>query len=430
MKKVLFVTYYWPPAGGATTTRVLKFYKYLPEFGWEPIILTVENGDFPYIDPKLQGEIRQDTLIYRAKNLSLHKTFAKFARNSQDVFVPFAFTQKSEKSLSQKISRWVKYNAIPDTRFLWRNFAIKAGMRILRSHPIDLIFSSSPPQTNHCVAVELSRRTGIPCVGDMRDPWTDVYWLQTDSQRWQWIHNLDKKIENRTMNSMAAITTVSPGLVRVFSQKFRPPVYLIYNGFEPFDGDTTPPKNKQWTITYAGSVSAEQDVSPFCQAIEILSKQIDLRANVRIRFIGNFPEFVKERMAQYSFFDQIEFISYMPAAEVRQYLLASDVLLLFIHVTPEGGVCNYKMYEYLSVRRPILAYGPTWGDAAAILQRANAGKMFEYNDAAGSARYLLNLFEDWRAGRTLPAIDKEYVMSFTRRNQTKKLAEIFDKHCR
>jgi glycosyltransferase involved in cell wall biosynthesis len=428
MKKVLFVTYYWPPAGGATTTRVLKFYKYLPEFGWEPIILTVENGDFPYIDDKLLEEVRPDTLIYRAKNLSLHKPFAKLARNSQDVFVPFAFTQKSEKSLSQKISRWVKYNAIPDTRFLWRKFAIREGLRILRRHPIDLIFSSSPPQTNHCVAVELSRRTGIPCVGDMRDPWTDVYWLQTDSQRWRWIHRLDQKIESKTMNSMAAITTVSPGLVKVFSQKFRVPVYLIYNGFEPVANDINPPRNKQWTITYAGSISIEQDITPFCQAIEILSQQIDLRKNVRIRFIGNFPEFVRERLTQYSFFDLIEFIPYMPAAQVRQNLLSSDVLLLFVHVTPEGGVCNYKMYEYLSVRRPILAYGPTWGDAAAILQRANAGKMFEYHDPAGSARYLLQLFEDWLAERTIPAIDEDYVMSFTRRNQTKKLAEIFDQY--
>jgi hypothetical protein len=95
MKKVLFVSYYWPPAGGATTTRILKFYKYLPEFGWEPIVLTVENGDFPFIDPQTLKEVRPDTKIYKAKNISLHRIFSIVAKNSKEMFVPFAFTEKN-----------------------------------------------------------------------------------------------------------------------------------------------------------------------------------------------------------------------------------------------------------------------------------------------------------------------------------------------
>lgn len=429
MKKVLFISYYWPPAGGATTTRILKFYKYLPEFGWEPIILTVENGDFPFIDPQLSAEVRQDTVIYKTKNISLHRLFAKMAKNSQDMFVPFAFTEKKNKGIQGRLSRWVKYNAIPDTRFLWRQFAIKKGMQIIQEHDIDLIFSSSPPQTNHCIATELSRRTGIPCIGDMRDPWTDVYWLQTSSQRWKWIHKRDQRIEKRTLNAMAALTTVSPSLVSLFQKKFRAPVYLINNGYEPIDTGIAPRKNSKWTITYAGSISIEQDIQAFCKAIEILFHTVDIRDKISVQFIGNFPEFVKQKLRQYSFYEIINFLPYMSAEQVKQSLFFSDVLLLFIHVTPEGGVINYKMYDYLAVRKPILAYGPIQGDAAKILHRANAGKMFEYENIEGSAQYLLELYNNWKTGKSDIEINDEYILNFTRRNLTKKLADIFGRYC-
>lgn len=426
MKKVLFISYYWPPAGGATTTRLLKFYKYLPEFGWEPIVLTVENGDFPFVDPETLKDVRPDTLIYKAPNISLHRIFAKMAKNSKDMFVPFAFTEKNSKGIKNRLSRWVKYNAIPDTRFLWKKFALKKGLQIIREHDINLIFSSSPPQTNHRIATELSRLTGIPCVGDMRDPWTDVYWLQTHSQRWKWIHKRDQRIEKRTLSAMAAITTIGPSLVDLFQKKVSVPVYLIHNGYEPVDIDIPLCKNSKWTITYAGSISIEQDIDAFCKAVEILIQNEDIRHNISIRFIGNFPEFVKQKLRLYSFFEIIDFLPYIPADQVRQHLVSSDLLLLFIHVTPEGGVINFKMYDYLAARKPILAYGPTWGDAAQILHRARAGRMFEYDNIEEAARYLLDLYEKWKTGQSGVEIDQEYILKFTRRNLTRKLAEIFN----
>jgi len=352
--------------------------------------------------------------------------FAKVAKNSKDMFVPFAFTEKNSKGIKSRLSRWVKYNAIPDTRFLWKRYAIKEGLKVIREHDVDLIFSSSPPQTNHLVATALSRITGIPCVGDMRDPWTDVYWLQTDSQRSKWIHNLDKKIEKRTLSAMAAITTIGPSLVKLFQEKVSAPVYLIHNGYEPIDINIPLRINSKWTITYAGSISIEQNIDAFCKAVEILIRKRDIRDNIAIQFIGNFPEFVKQKLRPYSFFEIIDFLPYMPAEQVRQHLIASDLLLLFIHVTPEGGVINYKMYDYLASRKPILAYGPTRGDAAQILHQARAGRMFEYDNVEDSARYLLELYEKWKKGESGVEIDEKYIINFTRRNLTRKLAEIFD----
>lgn len=425
LKKVLFVTYYWPPAGGATIARILKFYKYLPEFGWEPVILTVKKGDFPFIDPNLQKEVRPETEVFATKNISMHRMMSRMMRNPGDMFVPFAFTEKTPKGWKGRLSRWVKYNAIPDTRFLWKRYAVKKGLQIIREHQIDLIFSSSPPQTNHCIAAKLSRLSGVPCVGDLRDPWTDVYWLKTNPLRWKCIQKRDVKIERRTLNSMQAITTVSPSWVKLFSAKTQTPVHLVYNGFEPIER-TSVSQNEQFTITYAGSISIEQDISTFCKALEIVGQNIDIQKDIKIQFIGNYPDFVKEQLQSFSFKNTVSFLPYMPASDVQQYLVSADLLLLFVHLTPDNGAINYKLYDYLATGKTILGYGPVDGDAADILHQSGSGKMFGYGDEIASAKFIAECMLHKKSGNIQVVQNHEFVNQFTRKNQTAVLAGVFN----
>ncbi|MBN2729069.1 MAG: glycosyltransferase family 4 protein [Bacteroidales bacterium] len=427
LKKVLFISYYWPPAGGAPIQRILKFYKYLPEYGWNPIILTTENGDFPYIDNDLLGEIRPESKIYRAKNFSLHKLFSLFVKNPKEMFVPFAFTEKKNKSIKSRVSRWAKYNIIPDTRIFWKRRAIRKGKKILRSEKIDLIFSSSPPQTNHRIAKALSKKFRIPWIGDLRDPWTDVYWINTNTQRWKIVHRIDKKIERKTLNAMTAITTVSPGWVKLFESKSKSPVFLIHNGFDERN-EKALEKNKKFTITYAGSISVEQDLNPFCQAILQIEEKLNLSENLHIRFIGNFPSFVKEILEKYSFYSQIEFIPYMPSEKVKAYISSSDLLLLLIHITADGGAINFKMYDYMAAGKPILAYGSLEGDATEILHTSKCGRMFTYEQINESSDFIYEAIEKWKENKKFNEPNEEYIESFSRRNLTKKLADIFNKH--
>ena len=136
MKKVLFITYYWPPAGGAPINRILKFYQYLEEFGWEVVVLTTEGGDFPFEDESLLKEVRPETKVYRSKGFSLHKIFSSVSPKSKKNFVPYGFTDASKGSIMDKFSRWVKYKFIPDTRFPWYFFTVSEAIQIVKDEEI------------------------------------------------------------------------------------------------------------------------------------------------------------------------------------------------------------------------------------------------------------------------------------------------------
>lgn len=427
LKKVLFITYYWPPAGGAAIERILKFYKYLPEFGWEPIILTVDKGDFPFVDEDLISEIRENTIVYRSDNFSLHKVFSIFSKEkSEESLKPFAFTDTNQKGFKAKLSRWVKFNAIPDTRFLWKYYAIKKAKQICKEHKIDLIFSSSPPQTNHIIATKVSKATGIPCVGDFRDPWTDVYWLKTFPLRWKLIHYFDKKLEKRTLDRMTAITTVSPSWVELFQSKTKSPVHLVYNGFDNEINISNKTQNSKFTIRYTGSLSLEQDISVFMKALDLLDAKLDLKQNFNIEFIGNFPEFVKDKISSFKTAHQVKILPYVSSKEAYDLMNASDMLLLFIHLTPDNGVINYKIYDYLSTAKTILAFGDKNGDAAQIIEKSRAGKMFEYSDDKSVATFIEEKFLEFKEKEFKNSINVEFVSSFKRKVLCKRISEIFN----
>jgi len=428
LKKVLFITYYWPPAGGAAIERILKFYKYLPEFGWEPIILTVDKGDFPFVDEALIAEVRENTKIYRSDNFSLHKVFSFFSKEkSEESLKPFAFTDTNQKGIKSNLSRWVKFNAIPDTRFLWKYYAINKAIQICKEKKIDLIFSSSPPQTNHIIATKVSKATGIPCVGDFRDPWTDVYWLKTFPLRWKLIHYLDKRLEKKTLDSMTAITTVSPSWVKLFQSKTKSPVHLVYNGFDNEINKNTKTANQKFTIRYTGSLSVEQDITVFLKALDILNEKYDLSQNFNIEFIGNFPEFVKEKINSFNAGKQIKILAFVSSKEAYNLMKTSDLLLLFIHLTPDNGVINYKIYDYLSTTNTILAFGDTNGDAAQIIENSNAGKMFDYHEVKLVADFIEKKYNQFNDGINDSTLNLEYISGFSRKVLCKQMSEIFNK---
>lgn len=427
LKKVLFITYYWPPATGASIERILKFYKYLHEYGWEPIILTVNNGDFPLIDENTVKEIRENTIVYKTKNFSLHKIFNLLSLKKPDSkFKPFEFTNHNAKGLSTKISKWVKFNSIPDTRIFWMFFALKKAKKICKEHKIELIFSSSPPQTNHLIATKLSKATGIPCVGDLRDPWTDVYWLKTFPIRNKLIHKLDKKIEISTLNSFNTITTVSPAWVKLFQAKTSTPVKLIYNGFDSELVNFQKQKNKKFTIRYLGSLSYEQDLTSFIKSLELLNKNIDLISSFSIEFYGNFPDFVKTNILQYEVGKIVKFFPYVSSSEAYNLMQTADLLLLFIHLTPDNGAINYKLYEYLSTGNSILAYGNSNGDAANILLQSELGKIFSYSEIESVTNYIEQLYNYYLKDETVLLANNNFIRTFSRRALCSDLAQIFN----
>lgn len=428
-KKVLFITYYWPPAGGAPMMRVIKLYQYLPKFGYEPIILTTASGDYPFYDESLLALIRPETPVYRISGLSLHKVFKKLSPRSKKDFIPYGFTDEGKRGFMERLSRWVKYNMIPDTRFPWYLGTVRKAIEIARKHQVDLIFSSSPPQTNHMIAARVARKLNIPWVGDFRDPWTDVFWLQYPrSIRWRWIHRIDQWLEKRTINRMSAITTVSPTLVKLLSQKTHRPVYEIPNGFDHiyFEQIQRQP-SEYFTILYAGSMSKEQSPENFFKAISSLLEETEtFSKSFRLKFLGNFPLFLHQLIEQHGLSTFVEFHPYVAYEKSLQEMVNADVLLLIVPQTPDNkGILTSKLFEYMGARRPIIAIGPPDGDAAKVLQKTGSGKMIDYEDITSMKEEVLSLFIRWHSKEDL-TIPLDDISQFTRRHIAKEFARVFD----
>ncbi|MCX7696745.1 MAG: glycosyltransferase family 4 protein [Bacteroidales bacterium] len=428
-KKVLFITYYWPPAGGAPMMRIIKLYQYLPEFGYEPIILTMARGDYPFYDESLLSLVRPETIIYQTSGLSLHKIFKKLSPHSKKDFIPYGFTDEGRRGWMERFSRWVKYNMIPDTRFLWYFGTVRKAINIARQHQIDLIFSSSPPQTNHVIAARVARKLKLPWVGDFRDPWTDVFWLQYPrSIRWKWIHRLDQWLEKRTIDRMDAIITVSPSLVNLLSTKTSRPIHEIPNGFDHVYFDRLQRKPSQYfTILYAGSMSKEQYPENYFKAISsLLQENEDFRQYFRMIFMGNFPPFLHELVDQYGLSSWIKFYPYVDYEQSLQAMVDADVLLLIIPRTPDNkGILTSKLFEYLGARRPILGIGPLDGDAAKVLEKTNAGYMVDYEEIELIKEKMINFFRSWQKDQDL-TISLSNIEHYTRQNIAKKFAKVFD----
>jgi len=430
MKKVLFITYYWPPAGGTPINRIFKFYQYLEEFGWEPVILTSEGGDFPFVDESLLAEVKPHTKVFRAKNVSMHKLFKKVSPNSTKNFVPYGFTDNTNNSFMDNVSRWVKYNFIPDTRFPWYFAAVKNAIKIVKEEKIDLIFSSSPPQTNHIIARKVARKTGLPWVADFRDPWTDVFWvIAENSMRMKLIQKLDRMLEKRTIARMDSIICFGKTMHDILLKKTNNKPHIIFNGFDQKYFDISDYKRTgSFRIIYFGSMSKEQPAWSFFNALELLIDDKEFFDNVDILFLGNFPLHLHIEAEKSSFARKVRFLPYVKYSESLKIITNCELSMFIVGDTPDNvSHLSLKIFEYLGAAHPVIGFGPPHGEAGKIMDQTGIGKMFDFKDHQSAASHIIEIYQKWKNNENLfdPAV-VEKTKVYSRKSLTGQLAEIFD----
>lgn len=427
-KKVLIVTYYWPPAGGAGVQRILKFAKYLSEFGWTPIILTIANGDYPWIDKSLNNDITSNITVYKTPGFSLHNLHKIFNRRKNTI-APYAFTESGESNFREKLSIWIKFNIVPDSRIGWYFPAISEAKKILKKEKIDLVFSTSPPQTAHFVAKKISKKLKIPLVTDFRDPWTDVFWLQ-NSKRLKIVNRIDRILEKKVMKNASAVTTVSPGLAKIFRAKTHNPVHIITNGFdEPYFAKKSYKRSNKFRITYTGSLSKEQTLQPFCEVVNLAIQNGKIEKNrLRIQLFGNFPGFVSNLMNEMNLGKNIEMQPFMAAGHVIEHIFQSELLLLIIPDTKQNeGILTSKIFDYIGSKRPILCFGPPESDAAKLLNETKSGEIFDYKQIDEAADFLESIYRAWVSRESENQVyGDKHLSKYTRRTKSQELCKVFD----
>ncbi len=424
MKRVLIITYYWPPAGGAGVQRVLKFTKYLPRFNWQPIVLTVPNPDAPVEDFSLQKDIPEICKVYKIKGFEPFALYKKFTGKKSDEKIPSDILVKKNQSLKEKISKFVRANFfIPDAKIGWLKNAVRQGEKIIKDEKIDIIFASAPPPTAAMIGAKLAEKTGIKFVADFRDPWLEIVYNQK-LKRSRLTKFIDSKLELRTLKQADKIVTISEDISQLLKSKVpSKDVVVIPNGFDESDFHAiTTEKNKSLTIAYTGSMSVDRIPSPLMYALKKFKE--NGVTNIRLNFAGRFaPEFyslMKELEIEEFFHIQ----SFVPHNESTKILQTADVLLLVIDNVPNNkGFLTGKIFEYLGTRKPIFAIGPVNGDADKILTETNSGEMVNYSDNDKAYELLQKYYDDWKNENIRFSFN---VGKFSRENNTKELAKLMD----
>lgn len=403
MNKVLIVTYYWPPGSGAGVQRWLKFSKYMPSFGFEPVILTVEPGyaTYPAIDNTLQDEISDELKIIRTKATDWFRIYKKDKSG-----IPSAgFATDDANGIKDKIIRFVRGNFfIPDPRRGWNKYALREACRLIESEQIKYLITTSPPHSTQLIGLKLKKKyPGIKWIADLRDPWTDIYYYD------QFYHTplarrIDRYYEKLVLGSADRIITVGKTLKELFSLKI-PRIEnkseVIPNGYDESDFESIKPLNPaEFTISYIGTLSDSYPLSGFLDA---LASFVLEGLKVRLKFIGVVSPIQKSLILAKTVKSSVDFIAYADHKTAITYMMESSALLLIIpdHIS-NRSIITGKIFEYLASGKPVLCIGPVDGDAAEIIESSKHGMCAAHNDPV-RINYILKSFHESRSDSPIPA---------------------------
>lgn len=423
-KKVLIFTYYWPPAGGVAVQRFLKFSKFLPEFGWEPVIITVENGSYPYLDESLARDISPSLRVYRTKTFEPFELY-NLLRGKKGKAIPIVSVGSHQKrSVFQKVSEYIRANYfIPDARKGWVSYAVKQAESILKNEKIDAIITTGPPHSTHLIGLMLKKKYGIKWLADLRDPWTAIFYNhllpRTASSRQK-----DDELETEVLKSADRVTVISPGMKAQLAAK-RSDIEVIYNGYDEEDFATQGPavKSEHFTIRYVGNLIANQNVPELWHALKALSQS---HTDVKIELIGRVDADVKASIDAAGL-NNVAYLDFVPHKTAIELIKDSALVLFIIPDVPDSKlIMTGKLFEYIASGTEILALGPVDGDASNVLNMAERKNMLAYNDSAAIKAQLEEAYSQWQKNNTLVKYSADKFNNFSRRNRTAALAKLLN----
>jgi glycosyltransferase involved in cell wall biosynthesis len=393
MKKVLIITYYWPPSGGAGVQRWLKFSKYLPEFGWEPYILTVDPkfAAYPVIDESLMTDLPDKVKVFTTTAINFFKVYSTDSSR-----IPTAgFANSVNNTLKGKIMRFIRGNFfIPDPRRGWNRYAFKKACEIIESEDIIKIITTSPPHSTQLIGLKLKKKfPQITWIADLRDPWTEIYYYD---QFYPTVLSkiIDSSYEKAVLKGADRIITIGPSLKATFVSKtsgIDSKTEVITNGYDEDDFKFTKESSPDvFTITYTGTLTETYPIAGFLKALKLFSEEGN---NFILRFVGTVPENMKGTILKSVGNSSVEFISYTDHKKIVRYLLDSSILLLIIPEHKSNkSIITGKLFEYIASGKPILCLGPEDNDGSVIIKENEVGETFIYNDYKGISEYLTSVF--------------------------------------
>ncbi|MCL5030333.1 MAG: glycosyltransferase [Bacteroidetes bacterium] len=414
MKKVLFITYYWPPSGKASLHWPLKMIKYLPQFGWQPVVLTVDEDTFSSKDESLLNQIDPNLKVYKSKTFEPFNLYKKFIGKKKDEQLIASETiSTTNKSLTHRISIWIRMNLfIPDARIGWYFSGVKTGREILGKEKIDAIVTIGPPHSVHLIGLTLAKKNHKSFFPVFIDPWVDIVYYRNfkRSKITLAIDNyLEKKVIEKSTASIFVTETMKSDYVKRYPAAEKKS-FVLYWGYneEDFENLETTQKQNEETILHAGNIFDFQNIPAFWKRIRT---EIDHGRKLKLKFIGTVSPVIKQSIKEAGLSDYTEYVSLLPYRQMLQELMKASYLLV---CATEPRHVPGKLFEYLRTGKPIIAFGNNNKEVKKILEETNAGMMFGYDEDGGK------IFESSIQFFT----DLKKVKHFDRKNITKSLSKI------
>jgi hypothetical protein len=422
MKKVLIITYYWPPAGGPGVQRWLKFVKYLRDFGVEPILYVPENPNYPIIDEAFLNEIPEGIKIYKNPIFEPYKLASIFS-SKKTKRISSGIIQIKNQSLLEKTMLWIRGNIfIPDARKYWIKPSIKFLEEVIQKEAIETIITTGPPHSVHLIGLGLKKKLKLNWLADFRDPWTTIGYhkklkLTKSSEK------KHKDLESTVLNTADKIIVTSKTTRDEFKKISTKPIKVITNGFDTVDCENIK-LDANFTIGHIGSLLTDRNPQNLWNVLsELVNENKAFKKALKLNFIGVVSEDVLETIKKSGLKPFINLLGYVSHKEALAYQRKSQVLLLAeIDSEETTGIIPGKLFEYMNSKRPILAIGPNNWEAGAIVNTTETGEFFSYIEELELKKVILNWFDLYQKNQL--TISSTSVSEYHRRKLTKKLATL------
>ena len=394
MKKVLIITYYWPPAGGPGVQRWLKFVKYLKDFGIDPVVYVPENPSYPIIDKSFEKEVPEGIQVIRKKIFEPYSIAGIFSKKETETISSGIIQKEENQSALQKAMLYIRGNYfIPDARKFWIKPSVKFLKREVENGNYHAIITTGPPHSLHLIGLKLKEALNIKWIADFRDPWTQIGYHDklklSENSRMK-----HEELEHQVLSAADHIITTSFSTKKEFESKTSKPVTVITNGYdielEPEDS-----KNKYFEIAHIGSLLSGRNPENLWRALKQLSQESqEFKRKFRLRLAGKVSEEVLKSIKIHQLQDYLVnegYVSHEKAIQIQRE--ASVLALIEIDAEETKGIIPGKLFEYLAAKKPILAVGPMNWDAERIIKNTNAGEVFSYADTFEMSNYIKELFQ-------------------------------------
>lgn len=426
--RVIIISYYWPPSGGAGVQRWVKFVKYLRDFGWEPVVYVPENPEYPSLDESFVKDLPDGLEVIKRsiwEPYNIYRTLT--GKGNQPINAGF-ISENTKQGWKDKLSIRIRGNLlIPDPRCFWIRPSVQFLTEYIRKNPVQAVVTTGPPHSMHRIGYGVKKRfPDLPWLADFRDPWTNIdFYSELGLTRIS--DAIHHRMERQVVQSADAVVVVSGGMTEEFKLLKPKQLVMIPNGFDTADvrkTDTQP--DKQFTISHIGTMNAARNPEIIWKAIRALcDENIFFNNDVKIQLIGKVDFSVLESLKAFQLEDKAEKTDYLPHADAIRRQQSSQVLLLIINNTPNAkGILTGKFFEYIASGRPVLGVGPSDGDAAQVLNETGAGKMIDFEDVETAKSVLRDWYLLYQEKKL--KIETSDVEKYSRRSLTGRLAELLN----